>query len=142
MVINGCTRECLVIQSDRSLGGKRVVSVLDRLAEARCLSEMRTSDNGPEFIGKALDGWAWRTGVKLHFVRLDNPMENHCAESLIGKLREECLSGSWFLSLAGAREIIEAWRKDYNSAGPHSSPGGLTLREYAGIMTGLQLALE
>ena len=69
------------------------------------------------------------------------PMENAYAESLNGRLRDECLSGNWFLSLADARENIEAWRKDYNSARPHSSLRGLTPQEYAETATGLQLAL-
>ena len=105
-----------MIEVDRSLGGKRVVGVLDRLAESRCLPETITTDNGPEFTGKALDEWACRTGVKLHFIGPGKPMENAYAESLIGKLRDECLSGNRFLSLTDAREIIEGWRKDYNSA--------------------------
>ena len=91
-------------------------------------------DNGPEFTGKALDEWACRTDVKLHFIGPGKPMENAYAESLIGKLRDECLSGNWFLSLADAREIIQAWRKDDHSARPHSSMGVLTA-------SGLQLAL-
>jgi putative transposase len=141
VVMDEYTRECPVIEVDRSLGGKRVASVLDRLSESRCWPETITTDNGPEFTGKALDEWACRTGVKLHFIGPGKPMENGYAESLIGKLRDECLSGNWFLSLADAREIIEAWRKDYNGARPHSSLGGLTPHEYAETTTGLQLAL-
>ncbi len=141
VIMDEYTRECPVIELDRSLGGKRVVSVLDRLAESCSLPETITTDNVPEFTGKALDEWACRTGVKLHFIGPGKPMENAYAESLIGKLRDECLSGNWFLSLADAREIIEAWRKDYNGARSHSSLGGLTPREYAEATSGLQLAL-
>ena len=79
--------------------------------------------------------------MKLHFIGPGKPMENAYAESLIGKLRDECLSGNWFLSLADAKDIIEAWRKDYNSTRPHSSPCGLTPHEYAETTSGLQLAL-
>lgn len=141
VVMDEYTRECPVIEVDRSLGGKRVVSVLDRLCELRPLPETITTDNGPEFTGKALDQWACRTGVNLHFIGPGKPMENAYAESLIGKLRDECLSGNWFLSLTDAREIIEAWRKDYSSARPHSSLGGLTPQEFVETSAGLQLAL-
>jgi len=141
VVMDEYTRECPVIEVDRSLGGKRVVSVLDRLVECRCLPETITTDNGPEFIGKALDEWACRTGVKLHFISPGKPMENAYAESLNGRLRDECLSGNWFLSLADARETIETWRRDYNSVRPHSSLVGLTPREYAETTSGLQMAL-
>jgi len=117
------------------------VSVLDRLCELHPVPETITMDNGPEFTGKALDGWACRANMHLHFIGPGKPVENAHAESLIGKLRDECLSGNWFLSLADARDIIETWRQDYNSARPHSSLGGLTPREYAETMAGLQLAL-
>ena len=141
VVMDEYTRECPVIEVDRSLGGKRVVSVLDRLAESRCLPETITMDNGPEFIGKALDEWACRTGVKLHFIGAGKPMENAYAESLNGRLRDECLSGNWFLSLADARDVIEAWRKDYNSVRPHTSLGGLTPQEFIDTTERLQSAL-
>ena len=141
VVMDEYTRECPVIEVDRSLGGTRVVNVLDRLSASRSLPETITTDNGPEFTGKALDEWACRTGVKLHFIGPGKPVENAYAESLIGKLRDECLSGNWFLSLADAREVIEAWRRDYNGARPHSSLGGLTPWEYAETTAGLHLAL-
>ena len=141
VVIDEYTRECPVIEVDRSLGGKRVVSVLDRLAESRSLPETITADNGPEFTGKALDEWACRTGVKLHFIGPGKPMENAYAESLNGRLRDECLSGNWFLNLADARETIDEWRKDYNSARPHTSLGGLTPQEFIDTTERLQSAL-
>lgn len=70
--------------------------------------------------------------MKLHSIGPGKPMENAYAKSLIGKLRDECLSGNWFLSFGDAREIIEAWRKDYDSARPHSSLGRLTPGEFIG----------
>ena len=54
------SRECPAIEVDTSLGGARVVSVLERLAQTRGLPEIITTDNGPEFAGKALDAWAYR----------------------------------------------------------------------------------
>ena len=56
------SRECPAIEVDTSLGGARVVGVLDRLSETRGLPEVITMDNGPEFAGKALDEWAYRKG--------------------------------------------------------------------------------
>ena len=74
---------------DTSLGGVRVVGVLERLAETRGLPEVITVDNGPEFAGKALDEWAYRRGVKLNFIRPGKPVENAFAESFNGRLRDE-----------------------------------------------------
>ena len=67
-----------------------VVGVLERLAETRGLPEVITVDNGPEFAGKALDEWAYRSGVKLNFIRPGKPVENAFAESFNGRLRDEC----------------------------------------------------
>ncbi len=89
-------------------------------------------DNGPEFLGKALDEWAYRKGVKLNFIRPGKPIENAYAESFNGRLRDECLNTNWFINLKNAREIIENWREDYNRVRPHSSLNNLTPMEYAG----------
>jgi putative transposase len=130
VIIDDYSRESPAIEVDTSLGGARVVSVLERLADTRGLPEVITIDNGPEFAGKALDEWAYRRGVKLHFIRPGKPIENAYAESFIGRLRDECLNENWFISLKNARDIIENWRIDYNGGRPHSSLGGLTPREY------------
>ena len=135
-IIDNFSRECPVIEVDTSLGGARVVNVLERLEETRGLPEAITIDNGPEFAGKALDEWAYRKGVKLNFIRPGKPIENAYAESFNGRLRDECLNTNWFLNLKHARDIIEDWRRDYNEVRPHSSLNNLTPMEYANAVTG------
>ena len=130
-IVDDYSRECPAIEVDTSLGGTRVVSVLERLAEARGLPEVITMDNGPEFVGRALDEWAYRKGVKLNFIRPGKPIENAFAESFNGRLRDECLNTNWFMSVKHAREVIEDWRKDYNAVRPHSALGGMAPQEYA-----------
>ena len=130
VIVDDYSRECPAIEVDTSLGGRRVVQVLERLSETRGLPEVITMDNGPEFSSRVLDEWAYRHGVKLNFIRPGKPIENAYAESFIGKLRDECLNENWFINLKDARDIIESWRKDYNSARPHTSLGGLTPTEY------------
>ena len=56
-------------------------------------------DNGPEFISKTLDWWAYWNQVQLDFSRPGKPMHNAFIESFNGKLRQECLNQHWFLSL-------------------------------------------
>ena len=129
-ILDDFSRECLAIEVDTSIGGIRVVSTLERLAELRGLPEVITVDNGPEFSGRALDEWAYRKGVKLNFIRPGKPVENAYIESFNGKLRDECLNQNWFISLKDAREVIEAWRIDYNEFRPHSSLGDLSPVEY------------
>ena len=130
-IVDDCTRECLAIEVDTSLPGLRVQAVLDRLADTRGLPQSITVDNGPEFDGKVLDQWAYRTGVQLSFIRPGKPNENAYIESFNGKFRDECLNEHWFISLAHARSIIEAWRIEYNTERPHSSLGNRTPHEFA-----------
>ena len=136
-IVDDYSRECPAIEVDTSLGGVRVVSVLERLAEARGLPNVITTDNGPEFTGRALDEWAYRKGVQLNFIRPGKPIENAYAESFIGRLRDECLNENWFMNLKHARDIIEDWRRDYNEVRPHSSLHGRAPMEYAETATGL-----
>lgn len=120
------TRECLALEVDTSINGKRVTYVLDRIVDRRGLPAVITVDNGPEFTGKALDSWAYIREVQLDFIRPGKPVDNAFIESFNGRFREECLNDNWFMSLNHARAIIEDWRKEYNSMRPHSSLNGLT----------------
>ncbi len=136
-IVDDYSRECPAIEVDTSLGGRRVVGVLEKLAEIRGLPEVITIDNGPEFAGRVLDEWAYRNGVKLSFIRPGKPIDNAYIESFNGRFRDECLNTNWFLSLKHARDIIEDWRKDYNEVRPHSSLKGATPKEYAETTVGL-----
>ena len=131
VIVDDYSRECPVIEVDTSLGGARVVSVLERLAEIRGLSEVITIDNGPEFAGKVLGEWAYHRGVKLNFIRPGKPTDNGLIEVFNGRLRQECLNESWFLSLEDAREKVEIWRQEYNTKRPHGALGNLAPLEYA-----------
>lgn len=130
-IVDDFTKECLAIEVDTSLPGRRVVSVLERLAEWRGLPQSVTVDNGPEFISKALDEWAYRQKLRLRFIEPGKPQQNAYIESFNGKFRDECLNEHWFLSMRHAREVIAAWREEYNSERPHSSLGYLTPNQFA-----------
>lgn len=130
-IVDVYTRECRAIEVDTSLGGQRVVRVLERLREEHGIPERLLMDNGPEFTGKALDAWAYSQKVGLEFIRPGKPMENGYIESFNGKFRDECLNSHWFMSMEDARQLIEEWRCDYNEARPHSSLGQLTPADFA-----------
>ena len=136
-IVDDYSRECPAIEVDTSLGGRRVVSVLERMSEIRGLPEFITIDNDPEFAGRALDEWAYLRGVKLNFIRPGKPIENAFIESFNGRFRDECLNTNWFISLKHAREVIEDWRRDYNEVRPHSSLKGATPKEYAETAAGI-----
>ena len=135
-IVDDFSRECPAIEVDTSLPGVRVVRVLERLAETRGLPLEIVLDNGPEMIGKALDEWAWRNGVRLNFIEPGKPVQNAFIESFNGRFRDECLNENWFLDLDDAREIIEAWRIDYNTRRPHSALGYATPEEFASSLQG------
>ena len=73
-------------------------------------------DNGPEFLSRIVDQWAYENGVEFHFIGPGKPTQNACIESFNGKFRDECLNQNWCLSLSDARRISEEWRVDYNTA--------------------------
>lgn len=131
MIVDHCTRECLAIEVDTSLTGKRVVAVLDRLIEQRGAPQSITVDHGPEFEGQALDAWAYQHDIRLAFIRPGKPVENAYIESFNGRFRDECLNEHWFITIEHARRLIERWRIEYNTERPHSSLGNQTPAEYA-----------
>ena len=135
-IVDDFSRECPAIEVDTSLPGVRVVRVLERLGESRGLPREIVVDNGPEMIGKALDEWAYRNDVRLHFIDPGKPVQNAFIESFNGKFRDECLNENWFLDLADARETIEAWRIDYNTGRPHSALNYATPEEFASSLQG------
>ena len=103
--------------------GSDVVETLERGTRAHGMPRTIRVDNGPEFISKELDLWAWMNGVTLAFPRPGKPTDNVLIESFNGSFRAECLNASWFLSLEDARSRCEEWRTDYNEFRPHSSIG-------------------
>ena len=138
-VVDDLTRECPAIEVAKSIPGARVVRVLDRVAVERGYPERIVMDNGPELAGHALDEWAYKNGVELHFITPGRPVENAYIESFNGKFRDECLNEHWFSTLEDARRTIEEWRRDYNEERPHSSLGDLTPAEYAAQFANLRV---
>ena len=87
-------------------------------------------DNGPEFISKNLDLWAYAHKMTLDFSRPGKPTDNALIESFNGSFRDECLNTHWFLSIDDAKKKIDNWRRDYNEFRPHSSLGNLTPKQF------------
>ena len=96
--------------------------VLDGLADLRDPPASYRVDNGPEFISKALDCWAYHNNVKLDFIRPGKPTNNPHVKSFNWKFRRECLSQDYFLGLAESRQGVDNWRVEYNR------PSGLMAR--------------
>jgi len=140
-VVDQYTRECLCVHPDRSQTGRKVVEQLTHIVALRGAPESITSDNGSEFVGKAMEIWSHETGVKLDFIRPGKPVENGFAESFNGRLRDECLNVEVFLDATDAQRKLNQWRSDFNQNRPHSSLADRTPAEFAGVAAGGRFAL-
>jgi putative transposase len=122
-VIDAFTRYVPAIEVRERFTGADVVAALEEVCRTTGYPKSIRVDQGPEFVSKDLDMWAYARGVELDFSRPGKPTDNAFIESLNGKFRAECLSAHWFLSLADARRKCERWRRDYNDVRPHSAIG-------------------
>ena len=120
-LVDNHTRESLALHPSQRIRGIDVVEVLEAVTRLKGFPKRIKVDNGPEFISKDLDRWAYWNHVELDFSRPGKPSDNAFIEAFNSRFRQECLNQHWFLSLMDARTKIEAWRKEYNSERPHSS---------------------
>ena len=122
-LIDEFTRECLAIRVSRKLKAVDVIEVLSDLFILRGVPAHSRSDNGPEFVAKAVRDWVSAVGSKTAYIEPGSPWENGYCESFNSKLRDELLKGEIFYTLKEAKIVIESWRRHYNTARPHSSLG-------------------
>lgn len=130
-VVDDATQEAVTISPDRAISGTYVTRILDGLKRERGLPRVIRSDNGREFCGRTMAIWAHENSVALRFIEPGKPNQNAYVEAFNGRLRDECLNEHWFTSLAHARSVIEAWRRDYNESRPKKDLGGLPPAAYA-----------
>ncbi|QKV55729.1 IS3 family transposase [Comamonas antarctica] len=130
-VVDDATHEAVAIVPQRALSGNHLVRILEQLASTRGLPKAIRTDNGKEFCGRAMVSWAHARGVQLFLIEPGKPNQNAYIESFNGRFRDECLNEHWFTSLAHARVIVEAWRREYNEERPKKVLGGLTPAAYA-----------
>lgn len=133
-IVDNFSRECMGIRVGQGIKGSDVVAELSRLKCTRGVPKRIFLDNGPEFVSRELDRWAYENGVTLDFSRPGKPQDNAMVESFNGSFRDECLNVNWFLSLDDAKQKIEAWRKEYNCWRPHSSLDNMTPSDFAKAM--------
>jgi putative transposase len=130
-IVDDFTKEAVDIVAGNSIRGTDVVRVLEQAVRFRRLPQAIRTDQGPEFTGRALQGWADERGVQLKLIQAGKPTQNAYVESFNARFRDECLNEHVFRNLAHARAVITQWRTDYNERRPHSTLGYLTPREFA-----------
>jgi putative transposase len=124
------TREGLSIKVRRKMPSKNVLEVLERLFQEHGAPEYLRSDNGPEFIAKAVQVWLGQRGTKTLFIEPGCPWQNAYGESFNGRLRDECLNTELFRDEIEGQVVAEDWRRYYNEERPHSSLGYATPAEF------------
>jgi len=130
-VIDEFTRECLAIDVAGSIRSPRVIEVLSKLVSVRGAPRHLRSDNGPEFVSRAVLRWLDGEGIDTAAIDPGKPWQNGANESFNGKFRDECLGMQWFQNRIDAKVAIDDWRRSYNEVRPHSSLKNLTPAEYA-----------
>lgn len=129
-VIDEFTRECLTIDVAGSIRSGRVIDVLSRLVSVHGAPKHLRSDNGPEFVSRAVLRWLTQSNIDTACIDPGKPWQNGSNESFNGKFRDECLSMQWFKNRIDAKILIEEFRRQYNEVRPHSSLGQLTPAEF------------
>jgi putative transposase len=129
-VIDEYTREALAIDVAGSIRSGRVIEVLAQLVSRHGAPRALKSDNGPEFVSRAILRGLTEAGIDCVLSDPGKPWRNGTDKSFNGKLRDECLSMEWFRNRIDANIVIEQFRRQYNEVRPHPSLGQLTPAEF------------
>jgi putative transposase len=129
-VIDEFTREALAIDVAGSIRSNRVIEVLAKLISVHGAPSYLRSDNGSEFLSRAILRWLAHEKIETALIDPGKPWQNGTNESFNGKFRDECLSMEWFRNRVDAKIVIENWRQPYNEVRPHSSLENLTPMEF------------
>src|SRR5215217_3185570 len=130
-VVDEYTRECLSIDVERSITAEDVVATLTSLFRSRGEPTYIRSDNGPEFIAKAVKQWLEASEVENLYIEPGSPWENAYSETFISRFSDELLKREVFTALLEAKVLVEGYRNHYNQERPHSALGYLTPAEFA-----------
>lgn len=132
-VVDDFTKECLALVADTSLSGERVSRELDLVIARRRQPATIVSDNGTEFTSCAILSWSEKRKLGWHYIAPGKPTQNAFIESFNGKLRDELLNETIFMSLDHARQALKSWKEDYNLVRPHSAIGNIAPYEFANL---------
>jgi putative transposase len=130
-IVDEYTRECLSIEVERSITAGDVARTLASLFHQRGEPAFIRSDNGPEFIAKAIKRWLEVCGVRTLYIEPGSPWENAYSETFNSRFGDELLKREVFTSMLEAKVLVEEYRRHYNRQRPHSALGYLTPAEFA-----------
>ncbi len=117
------THASLAIEVATCLRAQQVIQVLEQVIRQHEAPAYLRSDNGPEFIARAVQRWLDAEHIQTVYIEPGKPWQNAYVESFNGRLRDECLNVEWFRNVAEAKVVIEMWRRHDTEDRPHSSLG-------------------
>jgi putative transposase len=130
-LVDEYTRECLALEVGRRMTARAVIEILAGIVRARGAPVHIRSDNGSEFVARAIRAWTERMGVATLYIHPGAPWENGYAEAFNGRVRDELLNAEEFASLREARVLGIEWQREYNHDRPHSALEYRTPAEFA-----------
>ena len=133
-IIDDYNREALAMKVDTSINAKRVIRVLNRIAEERGVPREVRVDNGPEFVSNVFALWCQENSVTIKFIQPGKPTQNSLVERFNRSFREEVLDFHVFETLKQVREISEDWLVEYNESRPHEALGDRTPGEIRDLL--------
>jgi putative transposase len=75
-IVDNFNRESVALEVNYGFKAAQVVEALQRAIKRRGTPKIIRVDNGPEFISKQLDLWAYEHHVQLDFSRPGKPTDN------------------------------------------------------------------
>lgn len=129
--IDEYTRECLLLEPRRTIKAADAAGMLTRVIAERGAPAHLRSDNGPEFIARALREFCGKVGVETLYIEPGSPWQNGFAESFNARVKDELIGVEMFGSLLEAQVIGADWKEAYNTRRPHSALGYLTPAAFA-----------
>jgi len=130
-ILDEYSRDLMSLNVARSMTAEAVIEQLNKLVEQRGSPQFIRSDNGPEFVAKAVQKWIQDRGFKTLFIKPGSPWQNAYSESFNARFRDEFLNIELFTSVLEAKILGEEHRYKYNHQRPHSSLDDLTPAEFA-----------
>ena len=129
-IVDEFTREPLESYADHSIRAVKVLEILELLFVLHGRPLYLRSDNGPEFIARAVQQWLGEQGTATAYIEPGKPWQNGVEESYNARLRDECLNMELFTGLREARVVIENYRRYFYEERLHGALGYVPPREF------------
>ena len=76
---------------------------------------MIVSDNGTELTSNAVLAWSGDVDVKWHYIAPGKPTQNGFVESFNGRMRDELINETLFVTIGQAGSILARLVDNYNT---------------------------